>query len=444
MPNRIGHQSENQMNCLFVVPPIYDFSAFDLWAKPYGFLSLIKMFRENGAGIFFFDFLERTGPLYSKTHEKQFGTGKYFATEVEKPPAYINVPKKYKRFGLPVKEFLEYIDKIPAPDCVFVTSGMTYWYPGVVEVLQTVRNRFPRAMIFVGGVYATLCAKHALKLPADFVFCGRDLEEFAGRFQTISGMPLRCTSGIEPDWSVYQKLSYLCVRTSTGCPFSCDYCASGLMSPHFVQRSPEQVAQEIITNADNFNVRDIVFYDDALMVNFDNHLDRIIRLLDGRKFQFHTPNGIHPRFITEKTAQVLADAGFKTIRLSFEGSDAVVSKASHLKVSMKNLENALRNLQHAGIDIKDIGIYILAGLPGQSPEDVRKTIRLLLSFGAPIKLAEYSPIPGTRLFNEVMKFMPYTDWEEPLNHNNSIFPCWDIPGKWEIINELKAELKTQV
>jgi len=117
-----------------------------------------------------------------------------------------------------------------------------------------------------------------------------------------------------------------------------------------------------------------------------------------------------------------------------------VVEASDFKVSLKAFESCLKNLERAGFQKENVGIYLLAGLPEQSYEDVFNMVRMLKQYGYPLKLAEYSPIPGTKMFEEAKKCLPGVQWDEPLFHNNSIYPCWDFPAKWDKVEELKTIL----
>jgi hypothetical protein len=51
----------------------------------------------------------------------------------------------------------------PRPDLVLMTSSMTYWYSGLEETVQFLRQNIPAVPIYLGGAYATLCADHAAK-----------------------------------------------------------------------------------------------------------------------------------------------------------------------------------------------------------------------------------------------------------------------------------------
>jgi radical SAM superfamily enzyme YgiQ (UPF0313 family) len=75
---------------------------------------------------------------------------------------------------------------------------------------------------------------------------------------------------------------------------------------------------------------------------------------------------------------------------------------------------------------------LLLGFPRQNLEDLRKDVEFLNSLGARVSLAEFSPVPGTKLFEE---YPP--EFEEPLLHNNSIFGFFQqgkIRDFWEIKN----------
>jgi len=68
----------------------------------------------------------------------------------------------------------------------------------------------------------------------------------------------------------------------------------------------------------------------------------------------------------------------------------------------------------------------MAGLPGQRAEEVVESIGFVEETGAKPILVEYSPIPGTPLFEKAKEISYYDVDKEPLFHNNSILPChWE-------------------
>ena len=78
--------------------------------------------------------------------------------------------------GLPRAMFEEFLKNEKPFDYAFIQTTMTYWYPGVQEVIEDIRKFHPNAKIILGGNYATLCRSHAESIGADSVISGINLE----------------------------------------------------------------------------------------------------------------------------------------------------------------------------------------------------------------------------------------------------------------------------
>lgn len=155
---------------LLVNPPIFDFTAFDFWMKPFGLLK-IGGFLRGKAEVRLFDFMDRGHELYSGLSLKKdsWGRGKFFSERAEKPGVFRNFRSKFRRFGLPLEIFEKELAESGPYDFVLIQTGMTYWYPGIQEVIRTLRKEFSGTRIVIGGVYATLCPGHAATMGADLV-----------------------------------------------------------------------------------------------------------------------------------------------------------------------------------------------------------------------------------------------------------------------------------
>jgi len=156
---------------------------------------------------------------------------------------------------------------------------------------------------------------------------------------------------------------------------------------------------------------------------------------------FHCPNGLHLREITPEISRRLFDSGFKTIRFGFETSDFSRQIETGGKVKNEELRHAVCHLKRAGYETNDIGIYLLCGLPGQRAAEVRNSIEFVWECGAKPVLAEYSPIPGTRMWDEAVALSPFDIQHEPLYHNNSLLPCRNNDFSLAVYNELKTSLR---
>jgi radical SAM superfamily enzyme YgiQ (UPF0313 family) len=407
-------------NVLLINPWIYDFAAFDLWSKPLGLLYLAGWFKYGGCNVTFIDCLDRYHPQVPYLHEKRYGCGKYYYEEVEKPQVYQDIPRKYKRYGIPVEIFKQELRSIPKPDVIFVTSLMTYWYPGVFKVIEILREYFKDIPIVLGGIYATLCYDHAYRYSnADYIvkghgenICTKLIKEIVGYNMNIDN-----PEEIYPAYELLRHTKYVCILTSRGCPYRCTYCASWQLTPKFTQRDPYKVVDEIEYYVCKLNIQHIAFYDDALLVNPEKHICVILNEILKRNIKcfFHTPNGLHIRYINYDVAYLFYQTNFKTIRLSLETTNRNLQDNTGGKTSNLEFERAISNLKKAGYHPSQIEVYLMCGLPGQEEEMVFESIEYVSRFGVKIKLVEYSPIPGTKDAD----ILPDAD---PLLHNNSIVP----------------------
>ncbi|NSW85853.1 MAG: radical SAM protein [Syntrophobacteraceae bacterium] len=437
---------------LLVNPWITDFAAHDLWAKPMGLLLLGALLKDGGCGVAFIDCLDRhdsftnrqPGVLPSKSGE--FGTGKYSKMRMDKPEAFAGVPRRYYRHGIHPESFTGQLRALPRPDLVWVTSAMTYWYPGVVETIAVLKEAFPDVPVWLGGIYARLCSSHAAqKSGADeIVTCPTAF--LPQRIEAATGFRLknaRRWSRFEawpgPALELLPRLDYAPLLTGLGCPYRCPYCASAVLNPEWAKRGAESVYQEITALCEGGMIRDFAFYDDALLLHAETNLKPVLYRLvkEERPIRFHTPNALHVRALDTEWCALLRAAGFTTIRLGLETTRQDRQKEWGGKVETQMFVRAVDNLLSAGFPAGRIGAYLLCGVPGQRPEDVADSIRLVKRLGIRPHLAEYSPVPGTLMWREAVASSAFDIENEPLYHNNTFFACRRTDFTWEDLRHLK-------
>lgn len=383
-----------------VNPPVFDFAYMDLWSKPLGLLFLLESLKKDNE-VALLDCIAQ-----SSLGEKSYGRTKTLKTEIEKPEVYKNIPRKYFHFGLQKEQIVSWLeDKYGngAPDYILVTSAMTYWYLGVKWIISLLKEIYPEAKIVLGGIYASLCYNHALRLGADCVDSDRSEPE-----------------ALHPAFDLYETAPYGVLMTSFGCPFSCKYCASKILWPCYHRRPLKDVINDFEFQK-SLGISDVAFYDDALLLDKENYFYPLTDYISSvSNVRMHTPNGLHVRQIDEKCAEILYERNFKTIRLSLESIDPKVAHDSSDKVARAEYSMAVKNLHKAGYLVNDCETYILVGLPNQDIQSVKDTIAFVKDCGAKPKLAEYSPIPGTAYFEDLAGKMPLLA-QEPLLQNNSVY-----------------------
>jgi radical SAM superfamily enzyme YgiQ (UPF0313 family) len=426
---------------LCINPWIYDFAAYNTWIEPLGLLTVAGVLRAAGHEVVLVDCLDRHHPGAHAPHSPRdaYGCGQFHKTEVVKPPVLAHVPRRWGRYGLPIEVFEDELDAQTRPDAILITSMMTYWYPGPFEAIRHVKARWPGVPVALGGVYATLCADHAREYSgADAVLPGPGEVRALRWVADVTGETCVLPGSIEeilPAHDLRRSQGYVAVQTARGCPFNCPYCAVDRLAPRgFHPRSPERVVDEIAWCVKELGALDVALYDDALLVDAEQHILPILGgiLARGIEARFHTPNGLHARHIGRALARVMHQAGFITLRLGLETADPGEQRRDGDKVDRDLFVRAVEALRMAGFTANQVAAYVLIGRPGQSAEAVEATVTYAHHLGVQVRAAQFSPIPGTREWMAAVAAGDIPADADPLLHNNSVYPCAKADA-WEAL-----------
>ena len=401
---------------LLVNPPIYDFAAYDFWLKPYGLLSVAGYMR-GSVDVILFDYLDRLHPFVVRQTALEsdlWGRGRFYREKIPRPSCLEAVPRYFRRFGLPRQLFRNFLTAQQQCDFILIQTMMTYWYPGVQEVIEDIRKAWPGTKIILGGNYVTLCGKHARGLGADLIVQGANLG------------PLWKFLNIRPDldqiplWQAYEKINVGILKLSDGCPFNCTYCSVPEVYGRFKARSLERSLRELELLC-RLGIKNIAFYDDALLFDAEKVLIPFLNEVINQKIHvnFHSPNALNARFMTDQLTELMVGAGFKTFYLGFESASLEWQRQTGSKVSSDELEQAVQHLFAAGADPQNITAYQILGHPQIDIQQLEASMRFTNGLGIRGMLADFSPIPGTPDGEYCRKWV---DMDEPLYHNKTAFP----------------------
>ncbi len=425
---------------LCINPWIYDFAAYDYWSKPLGLLYVAAFLKQRGLTVEFIDCLDKHHPKLlrqqgrTKPKQTKFGIGPLHREMVPTPESINFIPRRYARYGMPEDIFREELKNRSQPNAILLTTAMTYWYLGPKRVAEICREIFPATPILLGGIYATLMPEHAQEtIQPDYIVTGPGEIQTAELLADVLKLPhLReeVPTNIDdfpyPAFELYPKVSYLITMSSRGCPFRCTFCATYKIDAAFSQRKPDFVVDEILTQSRKMGVQDVGFYDDALLMQSKLRIKPILQEIkkSRRDLRFHTPNGLHGRYIDEEMAQLMYDCNFKTIRLSLESVAKERRRDIHNKITPGEMTRAVNNLVKAGFNASDIETYIIMGLPNQPLEEVIETILYANSMGIQVRLASFSPIPGTKDYDRAIENGYLPENPDPLITNKTVIPLY--------------------
>lgn len=417
------------MRILLVNPWIVDVAAYNFWLRPLGLYLLAEWLAERGAEVSLVDCLSPAP-----------APGKFPATRLTAEEMAVGAPKGLKRYGVNVEEYRRRLKSAGNFDAVLVTSLLSWWHPGAQLAIKETRRFNPKARMAIGGVYPTLWPNHAAEFSgADATFSG-PIELCGEELAAFLKLPAAPTNPHTHWWKLglHDGQPYGGIRSARGCPERCTYCASRKLSDGFQARNAGEVAEELAALW-SLGVREVAFYDDALLVGANERVFPAIEqaMATGARFRFQTPNGLHARLLDRKTALKMKALGFTGFRLSLETTDPDRSKATGGKVAKEEVAHAVAALLEAGVPPAAVGVYLLMGLPGQGAGEVEEGIRFVRGLGVRPYLAEFSPIPGTPEWENAKNLGCVADDTDPLWTNNSLYLT--THGGWdaETVRRLK-------
>lgn len=425
------------MKILLINPWIYDVASYDYWLKPLGLLMLARKLHESNHEMRLIDCLDRYDPEFTSLIEKPVkskwnGTGKFYSEVVKKPSQLAHVPRFFKRYGIPKKLFEQKLNHLKTsgfyPDYAFVTSAMTYWYPGPFEAIKTVKEILPQTTVVLGGNYANLMQDHSKLSGADLV-CKKSKMPEVLDFLSLNGIDIHETSkknrDLIPLYDLYDHpMSHLVFLTSLGCPYRCTYCATPFLQD-FIQEDPQNIVEAIDRYSAMFDVKSIAFFDDAILINHKNHFDKILEMLISkniikRGIIIHIPNGIHAKLLTKETAELMMKANVKTIKVALETINPQLQSSTGGKVTNNEFFRAVKILKQTGFTKNEIAAFILINLPGQGFQEAIEVHDICKELDIMPEINEYTPIPGTVDFQRVFGSDRLPGGFDPLLLNNTI------------------------
>jgi len=397
---------------LLINPPVYDFAAYDFWIRPYGLLSVAGRLRGQ-AEFRLFDYMDRWADENAGPSD-QWGRGRFRSERIPLPEALAHIPRYYRRFGLPRERFASWLREQGPFDYALIQTMMTYWYPGVAEVIEDLRRFRPEAKIVLGGNYAILCPDHARSLGADLVVDGIDVQSLWS-FMQVEADPTQPAL-----WETYDRLDTGALKLTDGCPFRCSYCSVPRVYGRFAPRSIERALAELELLISR-GARNVAFYDDSLLFDAEHVLASFLReiLRRGIRVNLHTPNALNARFLTAELADLMVRAGFKTFYLGFESASRQWQQGTGGKVFSEELALAVERLLAAGADPADVTAYQIVGHPASDAQELEESMRFVHSLGIRGMLADFAPIPGTP---DGEACRQWVDLDEPLMHSKTAFP----------------------
>ncbi len=340
------------------------------------------------------------------------------------------VPRR-RRFKNDVDRVLQ----VFSPDIICFTAVSTE-RSFVEKIAHFMREKAPEAYMVIGGPHASLQPEEVSAGPFDAVCIGEGeypMVELASVLQEKkqpSGIPnmwLKRNHSIEkndsrdfienldelpfPDremWRPWVEHDTLhTVLLGRGCPYNCTYCCNHMLrklsTGKYVRfRSPSNVIEEIRHVSEKFpDVSEIYFEVETITANqkwaieFCDQLEKFNASREN-KIGFGTNVRVIPNRSLRALFRAFSRAGFTYINLGIEsGSKRVRTEVLKRVDSNEDLIRTCDEARESGLQIN---AYNMIGLPGETPQDFRKTLdinRRCLPDNNYLSI--FYPYPGTEL-----------------------------------------------
>ncbi|MBF0216893.1 MAG: B12-binding domain-containing radical SAM protein [Candidatus Omnitrophica bacterium] len=224
--------------------------------------------------------------------------------------------------------------------------------------------------------------------------------------EDIDGLPFP-RRDIWEGWIAEREAAYHTVLLARGCPFECTYCSNhalkGLAEGKYVRmRSAGNILTEISGLCERGpGIRNIYLEVETIGVNIAWMLDlceklRALNASRANALSFGTNLRVTPVLDTDLLFEAFGKSGFRVVNIGVEsGSERVRKNILKRKYSNGDIIRTVKSARKYGIKIN---FYNLIGVPGETEDDIKKTIALNRECQPDKALTHiFAPYPGTAL-----------------------------------------------
>ena len=243
------------------------------------------------------------------------------------------------------------------PDVVHVTSLFTYAWEPVHGVVRFYSTEYPKAMVVVGGIYASLCPGHL-----------RDT--FGDRMEIHQGL-LPEIEGLLPDYSLVPEWETSILFSSRGCIRDCSFCSVPQLEPKHEARG---------------SIRNLIYPGHTKAILWDNnilaspHWRTIFAEFEEMGLEVDFNQGLDARLLDEDVAVKLTSLRLPVARLAYD-SEGI----------REPLKKAIDLLKSTGRSGRRIIVYCLYGYL-DTPEAFLDRVRDLVTWGVVTYPLRFQPL----------------------------------------------------
>lgn len=306
-------------------------------------------------------------------------------------------------------------------------------YQWTLDLARTIKRRLDTTVVF-GGIHPTSVPERVLREEvADFVVVGegegaflelldslergRDpsgIANLGGRWdgrsflnpprppiEDLDALPFPDKDLFFNEFAPLVRQAYM-VMGSRGCPSSCSYCWNSTISRvyprgFFRRRSPSNILEELVSARARYGIKRVTFYDEV----FTADRGWLREFLQGYRERVALPYFccVHPDNVDEETVELLEGSGCSSVNIGIQtASEETRREVLGRGGSNNGIARALALLGESRLFVYS---NLMLGLPGETEEDLRQTLRFCARHKADLPAIYWLRYyPGTRIVDE--------------------------------------------
>lgn len=243
----------------------------------------------------------------------------------------------------------------------------------------------------------------------------------------LADLPFPKVDVFEPE--VGQDLRYIRQNYAVGCPFHCDFCTIPTIGrrPDYFEVS--RVLAETDAYRAHYGEHHAIYFGDE---TFTLHPDRTRVICDALRDRPDISFDCQTRLncLRDVTLpRTLAAAGCRWLEIGLESVNQSTQASLKQHTDVSAMDEVLRRLADEGVPTCT---YIITGLPGETPDDVRRSIdgvadlisRNLLTA---TYVSNFVPYPGTAYFRDPDRFGLRLHHRDFTRYDENLPPVFDTP-----------------
>jgi len=278
-------------------------------------------------------------------------------------------------------------------------------------IAKDYKKKYPKSKVCTVNTKAIdiLCCYPFLKFNNDLVFDADFSDELPfPNFELFDSFNIFQKNWKSGEWNYP-------ILTSTGCPYSCVYCAARLRRMKL--RSIDNCIEELKQAKKRWGIKNFEVLDDCFNFNKDRVLE-FCEAVKPLKLGWVTCNGLRADRFDEDIAKAMAESGAFYLGFGIESADSEVLKTIKKGETLEQIENAINIAKKY---FKRMSGYLIIGLPESSYEKDLKNIEWILNKGIIAHFSFHVP------FEKGIQYAKA--WTDPQFHGDNAYPISEVYPK---------------